>query len=406
MLRTLLMFPKRVIRKLVRLVHAPNHQHTLIVIPGNGRELGGVDVLGFFSAEHGVGEASRVLTQSLRSVGVPVSTIDYTDTQSRREHSYKTDEESRYKVLLTSINSDQLIAAHDRIQPEFFTDRYVIGQWFWELEEAPHWFSTAYPFVDELWAPTRFIESMLKRSVPDRIHVEYVPLPVHVPEIDDSLNREHFGLDDRFMFLFMFDFMSVMKRKNPLALIEAFAQSFTAGEGPQLVIKTINGDKRPQEYETLRTVALSHPGVTVIDKYFTKVETATLSSLSDCYVSLHRSEGLGLTMSEAMTFGIPVIATDYSGNVDFMNSDNALLVPNTRVAVGEGAEGYSPLATWVEPDISVAASHMRFVYENQQQAREMGERGRANILGSLTIERSGAIMKSRLEKIWSSQHGS
>jgi glycosyltransferase involved in cell wall biosynthesis len=399
------MFLKRVIRRIIRVLRRPGPA-PLIKIRGSGRELGGLDVLGFFSAEHGVGEASRVITKSLRSVGVSVSTIDYTDTESRRDHIYRTEEESRHKVLLTSINSDQLVAAHQRIQPDFFNDRYVIGQWFWELEESPPWFSDAYPFVDELWAPSRFIESMLKRSVPERIHVEYVPLPVHAPEIDPTLNRQYFGLDDRYLFLFMFDFMSVMKRKNPLGLIQAFAQAFSAGEGPQLVIKTINGDKRPIEYEALRVAALAVPGVTLIDKYFTKIETSTLSSLADCYVSLHRSEGLGLTMSEAMALGVPVIATGYSGNMDFMNSENSLMVPSSQVAVGEGAEGYSPHATWVEPDISVAASHMRYVYENQQEAREMGERGRMNVLGSLTIERSGAIMKSRLEKIWRSQHGS
>jgi glycosyltransferase involved in cell wall biosynthesis len=399
------MFFKRVIRRIIRAVTRPTEAH-LIKIRGSGRDLGGVDVLGFFSAEHGVGEASRVITHSLRSVGVMVSTIDYTDTESRREHSFLTENESQYKVLLTSINSDQLIAAHHRIEPDFFNDRYVIGQWFWELEESPSWFSDAYPYVNELWAPSRFIESMLIRSVPERIHVEYVPLPVHAPEIDVTLNRQYFGLDDRFMFLFVFDFMSVMKRKNPLGLIEAFTQAFSDGNGPQLVIKTINGDKRPLEYETLGAAISAQSGVTLIDKYFTKIETATLTSLADCYVSLHRSEGLGLTMSEAMALGVPVIATGYSGNLDFMNGENSLLVPSSQVAVGEGAEGYSPHAMWVEPDISAAASHMRDVYQNKQQAREMGERGKMNILGSLTIERSGAIMKSRLEKIWSTQHGS
>jgi glycosyltransferase involved in cell wall biosynthesis len=399
------MFFKRVIRRIIRAVSRPIEAR-LVKIRGSGRELGGVDVLGFFSAEHGVGEASRVITQSLRSVGVAVSTIDYTDTESRREHSFLTENESRHRVLLTSINSDQLIAAHHRIEPDFFNNRYVIGQWFWELEESPWWFSDAYPYVDELWAPSRFIESMLIRSVPERIHVEYVPLPVHAPEIDVALDRQYFGLDDRFMFLFMFDFMSVMKRKNPLGLIKAFAQVLSNGDGPQLVIKTINGDKRPVEYEALKAAVDAQSGVTLIDKYFTKIETATLTSLADCYVSLHRSEGLGLTMSEAMALGIPVIATGYSGNLDFMNNENSLLVPSSQVAVGEGAEGYSPHAMWVEPDISAAASHMRDVYQNQQQAREMGERGRMAVLGSLTIERSGAIMKSRLEKIWSTQHGS
>jgi hypothetical protein len=126
----------------------------LISIEQTGRDAGGVDVLGFFTSEHGVGEAARVLTSTLQAASVSVSTIDYTDTESRREHAYTCDNVSKYKVLLASINSDQLSAAHTRITPSFFTDRYVIGQWFWELEDAPTWFAPAYSLVNELWAPT------------------------------------------------------------------------------------------------------------------------------------------------------------------------------------------------------------------------------------------------------------
>jgi len=395
---------KRIIRRLLRMVRRkPTPQ--LLSIPQNGRALGGVDVLGFFTSEHGVGEAARVLTATLKSAAISVSTIDYTDTQSRREHTYGCDNVSQHKVLLASINSDQLTAAHTRIKPEFFDDRYVIGQWFWELEDAPAWFAPAYPLVNELWAPTRFIESMLRANVPASVHVEYVPLPVHVPVIDASLTRQRFGIDERFMFLFVFDFMSVMKRKNPLGLIEAFTTEFAEGEGPQLVIKGINGDKRPVEHAVLSEAVSQRSDITLIDEYFTREETSTLISMANAYVSLHRSEGLGLTISEAMTLGVPVIATGYSGNMDFMRPGNSLLVPGARVLVGDGAEGYSPTATWMEPDISQAAQYMRYVYENEQEAREMGKCGQRDIVGSLTTERCGAIMKNRLEDIWSSLHG-
>jgi glycosyltransferase involved in cell wall biosynthesis len=217
---------------------------------------------------------------------------------------------------------------------------------------------------------------------------------------DVALTRSHFGLDNRFMFLFAFDFMSVMKRKNPLGLIDAFMRAFPAGSGAQLVIKAINGDKRPVEREVLMTAASQHPDVTVIDTYFTRGETSSLMNLADCYVSLHRSEGLGLTLSEAMSHGKPVIATNYSGNVDFMDDSNSYLVPWTRVAVGQGAEGYSPDATWAEPDVVEAARLMRHVYENQAEAVLVGQKAQDDILKNFSEAASGAIMKNRLSEIW------
>ena len=375
------------------------------VIVNEDRSLDGIDVLGFFTAEHGVGEAARVLTSTLQAASVPVSTIDYTDTQSRREHLFHCDNVSRSKVLMMAVNADHLNEAQHRLGRKFFRKRYVIGQWFWELEEAPHWFGPAFTHVDELWAPTRFIETMLRKHAPSRVQVKYVPLPVVTPQVDVSITRVRFGLDNRYMFLFSFDFMSVMKRKNPLGLIEAFCSAFAEGEGPMLVIKAINGDKRLMERNMLRDAVRKRSDIVLIDEYFTKVETSTLTSLADCYVSLHRSEGLGLTISEAMTLGRPVIATGYSGNLDFLSGANSFIVPGLRVKVGHGAEGYSPEAMWMEPNVSEAAKYMRYVYENQAEAVQKGLRGQADILRAFDVASCGAIMKGRLEQIWRSQRG-
>jgi glycosyltransferase involved in cell wall biosynthesis len=369
-------------------------------IPVLSQNLNGIDVVGFFTAEHGVGEAARVLVSTLQSVDVTVGTINYTDTQSRMGHSYSTDDVLRHKAVLVSMNAEQLTHSPHRLGADFYNNRYVIGQWFWELEQAPQWYAPAWPKVNEMWAPTRFIEQMLRNSAPSDVKISYVPLPVVRPAIDVALTRSHFGLDNRFMFLFAFDFMSVMKRKNPLALIDAFTRAFPAGSGAQLVIKAINGDKRPVEREALMTAALQHSDITVIDTYFTRVETSSLMNLADCYVSLHRSEGLGLTLSEAMSHGKPVIATNYSGNVDFMDNSNSYLVPWTRVAVGQDAEGYSPDATWAEPDVVEAARLMRHVYENQAEAAQIGHKAQADILNRFSEAASGAIMKSRLSEIW------
>ena len=369
-------------------------------IPQLGRALNGVDVVGFFRAEHGVGEAARSLTSTLQSAGVAVSTINYTDTQSRMNHAYVTDDVSKYKVVLASMNAEQLTHSPHLLGASFYQNRYVIGQWFWELDTAPRWYEPAWPMVNEMWAPTHFIEQMLLASAPSSVKVSYVPLPVVKPKIDASITRVHFGLDDSFVFLFAFDFMSVMKRKNPLALVEAFTHAFAPGSGPKLVIKAINGDKRSAEREQLLAATSQHPDITVIDTYFSRVETSSLMNLANCYVSLHRSEGLGLTMSEAMALGKPVIATGYSGNCDFMNENNSYLVPWTRVKVGDHAEGYSPDASWAEPDVAEAARLMQYVYENQVEAAQMGQKAQEEILNRFSHAASGAIMKNRLSEIW------
>lgn len=366
---------------------------------------GGVDVLGFFTAEHGVGEAARDLVATLHSANVPVCTVNYTDTESRMDHHFVTDDESRHRVLLCSINAEQMVASRGRLPLDFYEDRYVIGQWFWELEESPPWYEPAWPMVQEMWAPTRFIAAMLTKAAPSSVTITHVPLPVVQTPIDAFLGRPHFGLDDRFMFLFVFDMMSVMKRKNPIGLIDAYTRAFTENNGAHLVIKTMNGNKRPEDLAALTAAAAGRSDITVIDAYFSRTETSTLISLADCYVSLHRSEGLGLTLSEAVSHAVPVIATDYSGPTDFLHGDHAHLIPWDRVPVGEGAGGYSPTATWAEPRVDAAAEAMRRVHADPHAARAMAQRGQQAILSAFAPEVSGTIMRSRLEEIWSLNSG-
>lgn len=380
-------------------------QQRRLHIPDISRNRTGLDVLGFFTAEHGVGEAARTFVTTLRSVGVPINTINYTDTESRTEHFFVTDDVSQHRTLFLSINADHLVAARNILGDHFFHDRYVISQWFWELEQAPTWYEPAWPLVDELWAPTRFIETMLKKSAPAEITIRHIPLPITKSVIDPSITRPQLGIDGRYLFLFVFDMMSVMKRKNPLGLISVYTKAFQESDGAQLVIKTMNGDKRPEDKELLLAAAQGRSDITVIDEYFTRIEASTLISLADCYVSLHRSEGLGLTMSEAMSHGVPVIATNYSGNLDFMTEQNSFLVPWSPVLVGTGAGGYDPVATWAEPDEQEAVRMLRFVYENQREARVRGAQAMMDIERGFSEQAAGAIMKSRLEEIWRSERG-
>ncbi len=157
-------------------------------------------------------------------------------------------------------------------------------------------------------------------------------------------------MPDRFALLFIFDFLSVLERKNPLGLVDAFTRAFRPDEGPMLVIKTINGDLRLSDLERLRAVAGDRRDVLIVDRYYTEEQKNALVGACDCYVSLHRSEGFGLTMAEAMALGKPVIATGYSGNLHFMTPENSYLVDYVRVNVPTGCEPYPTTACWAEPE--------------------------------------------------------
>ena len=368
-----------------------------------GRITGGVDTIGFFNAEHGIGEAARLLVEAMRAVEVPVSTIGYRNTESRQQHPFVTEEIGRYRTVIAAINAELNEPMRQTFGKFFFHDTYVIGQWFWELETAPPWYKSAYKYVDELWAPTRFIEEMLRNEAPSNVHVEYMPLPLRKPRVIENAHRSDLGLDGRFMFLFTFDFMSVAKRKNPFGLIEAFKKAFAPGEGPQLVLKCSNGKTRPEKFAALEKAAEGRNDIVIINRYLDSELLAGLMNMCDCYVSLHRSEGLGLTIAEAMLLGKPVIATGYSGNLDFMSEETSYMVPWSRVKVGPDAEAYDPDATWVEPDLDASAALMRHVYENPEDARKKALLGKADLETRFTPERTGARMRSRLEHLWREQ---
>jgi|694.fasta_scaffold21394_3 glycosyltransferase involved in cell wall biosynthesis len=360
----------------------------------------GVDVIGFLNAEHGIGEASRLLIEALESSEVPVSKISYRNTQSRQKVFLEADDVGVYKTIIAAVNAELNRPVREQFGSEFFEDTYVVGQWFWELEVAPDWYKDSYQYVDELWAPTKFIEEMLRREAPDRIPVHHMPLPLRKPRVVENAQRSDLELDDRFMFLFTFDFMSVMKRKNPLGLVEAFKKAFALNEGPMLVLKSINGETRPEGFAELMKAIDGREDIILMNKYLDSHQSASLMNLCDCYVSLHRSEGLGLTIAEAMLLGKPVIATNYSGNLDFMKPETSYLVSWDRVKVGEGAEAYDSNATWAEPNLDEAASLMRQVYLNPDQAKEKALAGKKDLEERFTPEITGLRMKKRLEEIW------
>jgi len=227
--------------------------------------------------------------------------------------------------------------------------------------------------------------------------------------MDQALTRSDFGLkDDRVLFFFNFDANSTLARKNPRAVIEAYRRAFSPQERASkvgLVMKTINLKRLPEANLMLRG-ELDHVGGQVIDEDMTPQEVAALTAACDVYVSLHRAEGFGLGIAEAMYFGRPVIATGYSGSVDFMRMSNSYPIGYHIVKVEGGDLRFNPTAQyvyrpgelWAEPDIDEAARRMRYLYEHPKDRARIGDAAARTIREQCSRRAVGARMRELLAR--------
>ncbi|MGI8436224.1 MAG: glycosyltransferase family 4 protein [Chthoniobacterales bacterium] len=204
--------------------------------------------------------------------------------------------------------------------------------------------------------------------------------------------------NDTCVFLFNFDFLSTTHRKNPGAVIEAFRQAFSPEENALLVMKSINWEHDRAGHAALVQQSAG-ANVRFLDTHVPGAEVTALFASIDCYVSLHRSEGLGLGMAQAMYLGKPVIATNYSGNLEFMNAENSLLVDYTMTELEEDSGPYERGTHWAAPDVAHAASYMRWVFENGDVSRALGLRAAKSIRQSLDPNATAQQIRQRVEQL-------
>jgi len=355
----------------------------------------GINLVGFLEAESGLGEIARRVDAALDVSAIEVSRIPFRATLGRQDHPLELElgEEAPYDVNLICLNAEQLTEFAAGVGTELFRRRYSIGVWFWETTVLRNDERHVSSFLDELWVASDYVRRAIVADVDIPVHV--VPMPIESPR-GPFRTRSELGLGDEYLFLFVFDFWSA-ERKNATAVVEAFASEFAPGEGPTLVLKSINGrDWKTRQLEELRALAQDRRDILIRDGYVSAGERDSLLACCDCYVSLHRSEGLGLTMAEAMACGKPVIATGYSGNLEFMSEDNSYLVPYHLVDIPETWWAYAPGAKWAEPDVDAASALMRHVYEHQSEASARGSHARAEILDRFSLERASEAITHRL----------
>jgi len=367
----------------------------------------GVNVVGYLRGGLGLGQAARLYVEALHTAGVPVRTTtvdvplpDVVGLDGRRAEIKTTDfadlhVDGELPFNLVCVNAPELPALHKQLGPAFFEDRYTIGVWAWEVDAVPRSWDAAFALVDEIWVYSHYVQEILSRVSP--VPVVRVPLPIVAPPTGGDLDQT--TRPDGFSFLFLFDFYSTLARKNPLGLVEAFTRAFAPGEGPQLVLKSHNGDFKPARLTQLREAAAERPDIQLVDRFLSSAEMAALMRRADCYVSLHRAEGFGLTLGETMALGKPVIATGFSANLDFMTPENSYLVRYREVDVGPEGENYPASGTWAEPDLEHAAQLMREVWERQDEARARGERAQREITEPFSLEAVGERARLRLKRL-------
>ncbi len=346
----------------------------------------------------GTGEHARQLVAALQTQGVGVVTTTI--------HPDKAPEDERLvpragggpperfaDFNLLAVNADMLPQVAAQLGDHFFRDRYTIGFWAWEVSAFPSSWAPSFAHLDEVWVGSGHVREAVAATA--TVPVIRIPQPVSLP--DDAADAEPpSGLPDGFRFLFAFDYLSVFERKNPLATVQAFTRAFSPGSGSCLIVKTLNHTVDAPAHQRLLAAASAHPDVHVIDQRLSPSQRNGLLGAADCYVSLHRAEGFGYTLAESMWLRKPVIATGYSGNLDFMTPDNSYLVDHRLVPIGAGNDPYPADGMWAEPDVDHASRLMREVFEHPDEAGRRAERAALEIRSSHGPQAAGTAMVKRL----------
>lgn len=358
-------------------------------------ELPAVTVVGYFSHATGVGESARRAVDALRSARVSHRVLDCgAPGLHRRSERLVHGAPRACPVNILHVNADQVLAVTQQIAPELLEGAWNIGVWHWELSEFPECWRESFSPLQEIWAPSRFVQEALMPVSP--IPVNWMPHCIDF-ETDSADWRTHFGLPkDRLLVLVMYDSASVRHRKNPLGAVEAFVKAFGDRPDVGLVLKARVSERHPTEHEALTSVLERVPQAHVVQGDLGREESHGLESACDIFLSLHRSEGFGLPIAECMYLGKPVVATHWSGNADFMGPENSCPVRFRLVELEQDHPPYRRGSVWAEPDIDHAVDWLRRLARDDAWRRELGRRAAASIREQLAPEVIGARQRRRL----------
>lgn len=360
----------------------------------------GVNLFGYIKSQMGLGEGARLIAKALSQTDIPFSIID-TKVGNPFNHSDNTFDDKLvnkpiFSINIFHINPEQFPSLEISLPQNTWDKRYNIGIWLWELSQFPKEWENAFLQVDEIWAPSKFCCDTFKKVSP--VPVTLIPYGIE-PAIDNNLNRTFFNLPDNvFLFLVMFDVNSTMARKNPISAIKAFKYAFSKENKEVGIVIKIN-NATLEAVNIIKSELKGYKNVFIIDKTLSKIEVNTLIKLCDTFVSLHRSEGFGLVIAEAMYLKTPVIATYYSANVDFMSPSTACCIDYELVKIDKDYSMYKSNQMWAEPDIVQASVFMKILFSDKNYRQQLALSAYNYIAENYSIKNSSRKIEKRIKEI-------
>jgi glycosyltransferase involved in cell wall biosynthesis len=353
----------------------------------------------------GMGEHIRCSFRAFQSVGSNVGLKDIyglqdPDPDLKKELQDSLAQDFSGDINIFHINGDEIDAALSHPGTALPKDAYNVVYPMWELSRYPKEWADQLNRFDEIWAPSKFTYDSIAPAVAKPV--------VHMPQtgqisVKNFLGRRHFKIpESAFTFLFFFDFTSYLQRKNPFAVLQAFEKlcSLRPAEDFCLVIKVKGGESRSEDYQTFCDyVARSKGRFIVIDQLLSDNEIKNLVRCCDSFISLHRSEGFGLGLINAMFLGKPVIGTAYSANMDFMTDSNSCLVRYKLCQVPQGAYPFAEGQVWADADIDHAVEHMLKLSCERDCARALGREASRHIRVNFSYRATGLRYGDRIAEI-------
>lgn len=366
----------------------------------------GINLIGSIQAEIGLGQSCRLIANVLELSRIKYMIYNYAAASSihlgDNSWNFRIGNEPLYNVNLIHLNPYEMNSAYVRLDKRLWKNRYNIAFWLWESNILPQEWMDCLPCIDEIWTPSEYVSNIIKEYTSKPVIT--IPYFVVAP-IEEQFNREFFNLPkDKFLFMIMFDGNSTMLRKNPIGAIKAYKKAFPKEKKDVGMVIKLNNVSL-QDVNFLREQLVHYQNIYFITDTLTKIQVNGLIKCIDVFVSLHRAEGFGLVLAEAMILGTPTIATNWSANVEFMTDETACLV-DCKLIMNELESGpYVPGNIWAEPNLDQAADYMKCLVQDEDLYFSISKNAMEYIQERQSLDRITKILENRLNEIYTKNEG-